>query len=81
MADLMPDQVCQGGKAEIHTLTGKALGLPVQRLVLAILFEDKQGDQAWPGPSTRDHMGAGGWLIFSQARRVNFSRAVWITFH
>ena len=25
--------------------------------------------------------GAGGWLIFSQARQVNFSRTVWITFH
>ena len=25
--------------------------------------------------------GAGGWLIFSQCRQVNFSRTVWITFH
>ena len=25
--------------------------------------------------------GAGGWLIFSQSRHVNFSRTVWITFH
>ena len=25
--------------------------------------------------------GAGGWVIFSQARQVNFSRTVWITFH
>jgi hypothetical protein len=25
--------------------------------------------------------GAGGWVIFSQARHVNFSRTVWITFH
>jgi hypothetical protein len=25
--------------------------------------------------------GAGGWLIFSQERQVNFSRTVWITFH
>ena len=25
--------------------------------------------------------GAGDWLIFSQARPVNFSRTVWITFH
>ena len=25
--------------------------------------------------------GAGGWLIFSQSRQVNFSRMVWITFH
>ena len=25
--------------------------------------------------------GAGGWLIFSQSRQVNFSRTVWITFH
>ena len=25
--------------------------------------------------------GAGGWLIFSQALQVNFSRTVWITFH
>jgi hypothetical protein len=25
--------------------------------------------------------GAGGWLIFSQSRQLNFSRTVWITFH
>jgi hypothetical protein len=25
--------------------------------------------------------GAGGWLIRSQSRQVNFSRTVWITFH
>ena len=25
--------------------------------------------------------GAGGWLIFSQSRQVNFSRTCWITFH
>ena len=25
--------------------------------------------------------GAGGWLIFSHDRQVNFSRTVWITFH
>jgi hypothetical protein len=25
--------------------------------------------------------GAGGWLILSQSRQVNFSRTVWITFH
>src|ERR1700731_396494 len=25
--------------------------------------------------------GAGGWVIFSQDRQVNFSRTVWITFH
>src|SRR4249919_3568577 len=25
--------------------------------------------------------GAGGWVIFSQSRQVNFSRTVWITFH
>src|SRR5258705_6143691 len=25
--------------------------------------------------------GAGGWVIFSQDRQLNFSRTVWITFH
>src|SRR5271169_4582802 len=25
--------------------------------------------------------GAGGWVIFSHERQVNFSRTVWITFH
>src|SRR5438270_13016250 len=25
--------------------------------------------------------GAGGWVIFSQDRQVNFSRTVWTTFH
>ncbi len=58
----MPDQVCQGRQAQINAFTSKALGLPVQGLVLTILLKDKHGDQAWPGPSTRDRM-EGGWRL------------------
>lgn len=78
----VPDQVSQGRQAQFYTFTGEAFGLPVQRLVLPVFLEDKHGDQAGPGPTTRDRMErVGGWLIFSQFRQVNFSRTVWITFH
>ena len=53
------DQVCQGGQAQFDAFTGKALCLPVQRLVLTIFLKDEHGDQAWPGPSTRDRMERG----------------------
>tara|TARA_R110002095_G_C4067069_1_gene219730 strand:+ start:216 stop:524 length:309 start_codon:yes stop_codon:yes gene_type:complete len=75
----VPDQVCQCGQAQLNAFTGEAFGLPVQGLVLAVLFKNEHGDQAVPGPTMRDRM-EGGWLIFSQARLVNFSRTVWITF-
>ena len=58
----------QGGQAEFHALAGYALGLPVQRLMLPVLVEQRP----WPeglGPAQPRGMGwngAGGWLIFSQ---------------
>ena len=36
----VPNQVCQGGQAQLYTFTGEPLGLPVQRLVLTIFLED-----------------------------------------
>ena len=55
----VPDQVCQGGEAQINAFTGKALCLPVQGLVLSVFFEDEHGDQAGSGPSARDRMERG----------------------
>jgi len=55
----MPDQICQGRQAQFYTFTGKALCLPVQRLMLAILLKDEHGDQAGPGPSARDRVERG----------------------
>ena len=36
----VPDQVRQGGQAQLYTFTGEPLGLPVQGLVLTIFLED-----------------------------------------
>ena len=52
----MPDQVSQGRQAQLDAFTCEAFGLPVQRLVLTMFLEDEHGDQAGPGPSTRDRM-------------------------
>ena len=66
-----------------HAFAGVALGLAVQRLMLAELLEQDHRQQAGAGPAARRSTwnGAGGWLIVSQSRQVNFSRTVWITFH
>ena len=65
-----------------HALLGIALGLPVERLMLAKLLEQDHRQKAGTGPAARrcTWNGAGAWLIFSQSRQVNFSRTCWITF-
>ena len=55
-----------------YDLTGSATYASVVVLALLLGPAHPRGI-AWNG--------AGGWLIFSQARQVNFSRTVWITFH
>jgi hypothetical protein len=52
----VPDQVCQGRQTQFDAFTGEAFGLSIQGLVLTIFLKDKHGDQAGPGPSTRDRM-------------------------
>src|SRR5690606_28549254 len=52
----MADQIGESGQAEINTLACNALALAVQRLMLAIFVEGHHGDQAGPGPATRDDM-------------------------
>ena len=47
------DLVGQGGEAELDALAGVALGLPVQRLVLAELLEQHHREQVRPGPAPR----------------------------
>ena len=46
--------VGQRRQAEQHAFPGVALGLPVQRDVLAVFLEQHHGEQARPGPATRD---------------------------
>ena len=55
---------------------------PVQGLVLAELLKATIAIRLGPAqPRGMAWKGAGGWLIFSQSRQVNFSRTAWITFH
>ena len=77
------DLIGQRREAELDALAGVALALPVERLVLAELLEQDHRQQARRRPSraAMTWKGAGGWVIFSQSRQVNFSRTVWITFH
>ena len=56
------DLVGQGRQAEIDALTGIALRLPVQRLVLAVLLEQHHGEKAPAGEAARQHM-EGGWRL------------------
>ena len=51
--------------------------------MLAVLGEQHHRQQARPGHARARSAwkGAGGWVIVSQARQVNFSRTFWITFH
>ncbi len=50
------DQVGQRRQADRHALTAVALGLAVERLMLAELLEQDHGQQVRPGPAARDHM-------------------------
>ena len=52
----------QGGQAQRHALSGVALGLPVQRLVLAELLEHDHGQQAWSRPAPGGDVEGRGWL-------------------
>src|SRR5207237_5742803 len=62
--------------------TSIALALPIEGLVFAELGVKDHCQQAGAGPAARNDVnGAGGWVIVSQRRQVNFSRTVWITFH
>ena len=51
-----PDLIGQGRDAERNTLTGKALGLAVERLVPAILLEQKHREEARSRPPARNDM-------------------------
>src|SRR6266404_951954 len=51
-----PDLVSQGRDAEIDTLARVTLGLPVERLMLAILLEQDHGEQAWARKAARQHV-------------------------
>ena len=64
------------------TPRGIAPGLPVERLMLTELLEQDHRQRARARPAARRRVeGAGGWVIRSQSRQVNFSRTVWTTFH
>ncbi len=54
--------VGERGQAQIHAFAGIALGLPVQRLVLAELLEHDHGEQAGAGPAARDRVERG-WRL------------------
>jgi len=74
--------VREGGQAQRHALPGVALGLAVQRLVLAELFEQQHGRKLGPAqPRGVTWNGAGAWLIASQSRQENVSRTCRISFH
>src|SRR5688500_14779625 len=50
--------------------------------MLAELLEQDHRSRLGPAqPRGVGWKGAGGWVIRSQSRQVNFSRTVWITFH
>ena len=50
------DQVGQRGRADRHALTAVALGLKIERLMLAELLEQDHGQQVRPGPAAWDHV-------------------------
>src|SRR5204863_3741278 len=76
-------QLARSGRhVEIDALTGIAFALPIERLVLAELGVKDHRQQAGASPATRmTWNGAGGWVILSHCRQVNFSRTLWTTFH
>jgi hypothetical protein len=76
------DLVGERREAQGHAFAGVALGLAVERLMLAVLLEQDHRQQAGTGPAA-GHDVEWCWrlAIFSQSRHENFSRTVWITFH
>ena len=66
--------VRQGRNAQINPLQRVAVALAVQRLMLTVLLEQDHSQQVGSRPTPGvGWNGAGGWLIFSQCRQVNFS--------
>jgi hypothetical protein len=75
-----PNLIGEGRQAYGDTLAAIAFDLPVQRLMLSVLFEQHHCQKTGPGPAAGHHMERrGGWLIFSQSRQATFSRTVWMT--
>ena len=56
------DLVGQRGQAERHALAGIALGLSIERLMLAELLEQDHRQQVRSAPTSRRHMERRGWL-------------------
>src|SRR3546814_15863817 len=50
------DLIGERRKAERHAFAGVALGLAVQRLMLAELLEQQHGEEAWASPAARHDM-------------------------
>lgn len=57
-----PDLVCQRRYAERDAFAGKALGLPMEWLMLAVLVEHQHGEEAWAGPPARGDVERCRWL-------------------
>lgn len=71
----------QGREAEWHALPGIALGLSVQRLMLAELLEQHHGQQVGTRPAARNHVERRRCLAHLLASPAgNFSRTCWMTF-
>jgi hypothetical protein len=51
-----PNLIGQSRQAQLNPLTGVALSLPVQRLMLTKLLEEDHGEQAGASPAARNHM-------------------------
>jgi hypothetical protein len=64
---------------EIDAFPGVDRALTMERQMQAILGKQHMGEQLRYRPPARPPArdGAGGWLIASQARQENFSRACW----
>ena len=56
------DLVGERRQAQRHAFAGEALGLAVERLVLAVLLEQQHGEEAGAGPATRHDMEGRRWL-------------------
>jgi hypothetical protein len=74
--------VRHGRERDRHPLKSVTISLPVQALMLANFWNMIIASRLGPAhPLATTWNGAGGGLIFSQSRQLNFSRTVSITFH